>query len=158
MTLTVPPGPKNLLPILDAAGVYLDSDGSRWIRTDDVWRRVDPRPRPTSCVPSEDDPLVFRRWPDVLAGRLLDAGFDVERACTIAESQLQRLRRGDHPRDVLGGWLFSAGVHIPDALAKTLDRMFLETNFVNPDDEWVWKHLFEAGVDGLPDVDVDYLK
>lgn len=158
--------PRHLLPLViagprglhDGAGanadvIYLDSDGTQWIKTGPTkqdWRRAGSRPPPTGAVPDENDLAAYRHWPEVLVARLLTAGLSVERACTVAEDQLRRLRRGEHPRDVMGGWLFSAGVYIPDELAKTLDRMFLETNFANADAEWAWKHLFEAGVHGLP--------
>lgn len=133
--------------------VYFDDDGTQWVKTGPTkrdWRRVGGR-QPPDAMPQECvTAAAYRQWPHVLVARLLHAGFVESRALDMAEDQLKRLRRGEHPRDVLGGWLFSAGVHVPDELAKTLDRMFLETNFANADAEWAWKHLFEAGVDGLP--------
>ena len=159
-------GPRNLLPLVIAGPralhneasanddvVYLDDDGTQWIKTGPSkrdWRRAGSRPPPDATPDACVDGTAYRQWPHVLVARLLHAGLAESRALDIAETQLRRLRKGDHPRDVMGGWFFSSGVCIPDALAKTLDRMFVETNFTNVDDEWAWKHLFEAAVYDLP--------
>lgn len=159
--------PSNLLPLVIAGPlhihadasprdgvIYLDDDGTRWIKTGpgpEDWRRFGGRAPPsTDAATTSVADTAYRQWPQVLRARLVSVGIEDTRACALAETQLRRLRNGDHPRDVMGGWLFSSGVRIPDALAKTLDRMFIETNFTNVDDEWAWKHLFEAAVYDLP--------
>jgi hypothetical protein len=54
------------------------------------------------------------------------------------------------PRDAIGGWDFAQGLHVTGELAMTLNRMFYGTNFASVDDEWAWKHLFEAGMASVP--------
>lgn len=145
--------PRNIVgSIADERGlVYLDDDGTQWVKdSQGWWRRAGTRPPPDAIPEACLAATAYRQWPHVLVARLIHAGFAETRALDMAEDQLKRLRKGDHPRDVLGGWLFSAGACIPEDRARTIDRMFIETNFTNAESEWAWKNLFEAGVDGIP--------
>lgn len=157
-------GPRNLLPVAIGSGVaaggastdivYLDDDGTQWVKTGPDrrdWRRVGPRPPPPApWPPPGGEAAMSRTWPQALVARFRALGHKDDQALDLAEDRLRRLRRGDPPRDVLGSAPFSAGLGIPEPRAQTLDRMFNETNFADVESEWAWKNLFEAGVDGLP--------
>ena len=91
-----------------------------------------------------------RCWPDALTARYLLNGTSLTCARPMVRVQLTNLRRWTSPRDAINGWGFAERLEITGELAVTLNRMFYGTNFQSVDDEWAWKHLFEAGMASVP--------
>ena len=129
-----------------------------WRRTNDDpsgWVRTERGPPCFTITCDSGDELEKYRcsWPDALVARLLSNGTSLSRAVVLGSRQLTSLRIGrgpPHPRDAVGGWDFAQGLHVTGELAMTLNRMFYGTNFASVDDEWAWKHLFEAGMASVP--------